>query len=182
MELGCIDIPEDEEKRQQQDEAKVSEYFKKLQTSASCGKPEDQHYLGLKYMHGSEPAEEDVVEAYKWFRLAASQGYPIATEYSDKLAERMSAEQISEAMKLVADWEPDADSCEAAGRELSGLKESEIRGESVVATRTFCCGGPNGSDSALWVYVPPSIHIEVGEIAEIWSGEKVSAVVWDVAG
>ena len=55
----------------------------------------------------------------------------------------------------------------------SGISESEIRDGSVVVARVFCCGGPNEKGTAIWFYVPSSINIEVGDIAEIWSGKEV---------
>lgn len=48
-----------------------------IQESADAGIAEAQYYLGLCYEQGSV-VKKDIEKAKKWYRLAASQSYPLA--------------------------------------------------------------------------------------------------------
>ncbi|MCP4316418.1 MAG: sel1 repeat family protein [Hyphomicrobiales bacterium] len=49
---------------------------------------------------------EDLVQAHMWFNLAGSQGNGHATVSRNRLAKRMTSEQIVEAQRLAREWEP----------------------------------------------------------------------------
>ncbi len=69
-----------------------------------------QHNLGLMYGNG-QGVPEDYVQAHMWYDLAAS-GFPPgeardrAARKRDKVAERMTPEQVAEAQKLAREWRP----------------------------------------------------------------------------
>lgn len=75
--------------------------------------------IGSHYRHGWEPVRRNLVLAFKWFSLGARAGYDNAAGYRDEVAARMSAGQLAEARKLVAEWVPDrvpdAAICKAEG-------------------------------------------------------------------
>jgi hypothetical protein len=51
--------------------------------------------------------QKDLVQAYKWYSLAAVDSRdPIPGRNRDLLAEQMTAEQLAEAQRLVAAWKP----------------------------------------------------------------------------
>ena len=59
------------------DENEQKEALSLIQESADAGIAEAQYYLGLCYEQGSV-VEKDLDLAKKWYRLAASQSYPLA--------------------------------------------------------------------------------------------------------
>ena len=63
---------------------------------------EAQTMLGERYSEG-KGVEQDNSLAYMWFSLAAAQGNKTAKENRDKVAKRMTAEQIAEAEKIAED-------------------------------------------------------------------------------
>jgi hypothetical protein len=60
-------------------------------------------YLGL---------EQDLVLAYVWYTLSFEAGVTIAEQYRDRLSQEMIPDQIAEAERLVAEWEPNPAECE----------------------------------------------------------------------
>lgn len=79
-----------------------------LAQGAGQGNAEAQLYLGVLYEYGRGVAR-DFVQAYKWYALAAqavSSKNPKAqaVKNRDYLAGQMTAAQLAEAKKLVADW------------------------------------------------------------------------------
>ena len=60
-----------------------------------------QNSLGGMYLFG-EGVPKDPVEAYKWFSLAAAQGDTNALNGQKLVAKSLSAQQLSEAKRLVA--------------------------------------------------------------------------------
>jgi TPR repeat protein len=66
--------------------------------------------LGVLYVSGLFTEElhvtPDVVEAYKWFSLAANAGESKALEEKTSLEAHLTPEQRAEAEKRVKDWKP----------------------------------------------------------------------------
>ena len=71
---------------------------------------EAQYQLGLLYAVGAG-LEQDFVQAYKWFSLAANKlsgmDKEIAQEDRDLVSQRMTSAQIAEAQRLVREWKPE---------------------------------------------------------------------------
>jgi len=66
-----------------------------------------QHYLGRLYAIGSVSGSPDLVKAYLWYDLAASNGRSLAARNKEQdIASKMSPAQIAEAEQLVAEWRP----------------------------------------------------------------------------
>ena len=76
------------------------EAVKWYRAAAGQGHRSAQNNLGSMYVRG-EGAPQDYIEAHKWFNLAAEQGHARATRSRDNLAEKMTADQIAEAQRLV---------------------------------------------------------------------------------
>jgi TPR repeat protein len=85
--------------------------FRLFCLSAHEGFGEAQHEVGRYYGWGIEPVQRDQVEGYKWLSLAEASGEKSAMQI-DALAKSMTPDQIAEAERLVAEWEPDPAECE----------------------------------------------------------------------
>ncbi len=59
--------------------------------------------MGLKFSAGKD-VDPNLVEAHKWFNIAAMRGNAQARQYRMELAEEMTAEEIAEAQRQARDW------------------------------------------------------------------------------
>lgn len=60
--------------------------------------------LGVVYSTGSNGVNCDLVEAHKWFNLAASQGHEEAAWCRADISEEMTAREIAEAQRRARQW------------------------------------------------------------------------------
>jgi TPR repeat protein len=60
--------------------------------------------LGVAYSTGSQGAACDLVEAHKWFNLAAVAGHEQAQQCRADVADEMSAREIAEAQRRAREW------------------------------------------------------------------------------
>ena len=60
--------------------------------------------LGIAYSCGTGGVGVDLVEAHKWFNLAASRGSEQGQSMRAEIAEEMSAREIAEAQKQARAW------------------------------------------------------------------------------
>ena len=60
--------------------------------------------LGVAYSTGSRGVDVDLIEAHKWFNLAALNGSVQAQECRADIAEEMSAGEIAEAQRQARAW------------------------------------------------------------------------------
>jgi hypothetical protein len=65
--------------------------------------PEDAFQLGLSAAVGLD-ADVDLVEAHKWFNIAALRGFNEARLRRQELAELMTAGQVAAAQKAAREW------------------------------------------------------------------------------
>jgi hypothetical protein len=80
--------------------------------SAHQGDQNAQYVLGKYYRQGSNLVLQDPIEAYKWLSLAAKDGDATTKRLRDVFARQLTPEQIAEAERLVAEWEPNPAECE----------------------------------------------------------------------
>ncbi len=59
--------------------------------------------LGLAYSTGRE-GRIDLVEAHKWFNIAAARGDRVAAQHREELASEMSRGEIAAALKAAREW------------------------------------------------------------------------------
>ncbi len=59
--------------------------------------------LGMMYSIGSQ-VEYDLVQAHKWFNLAAFKGSDVAAQYRKEIAAEMSRGELREAQKAARLW------------------------------------------------------------------------------
>ncbi len=74
-----------------------------VQSSAQGGSPDALYELGLMYCAGRD-VEFDLVEAHKWFNLAALRGNEEAKRYRTEISREMSRQQVSAAQKRARQW------------------------------------------------------------------------------
>lgn len=60
--------------------------------------------LGIVYSSGAEGIDVDLIEAHKWFNLAAMAGSERAQQCRAEIADEMSAREIIEAQKAARAW------------------------------------------------------------------------------
>lgn len=71
---------------------------------AASGDVQALYDLGIAYSTGSGGIPVDLVEAHKWFNLAALNGSTLAQECRAEIADDMSAREIAEAQRQARAW------------------------------------------------------------------------------
>ena len=71
---------------------------------AAAGEVQALYELGIAFSTGSGGVEIDMIEAHKWFNLAALNGSELAQECRAEIAEDMSAREIAEAQRQARAW------------------------------------------------------------------------------
>jgi TPR repeat protein len=65
--------------------------------------PESFFERGLAYSAGRE-GQVDLIEAHKWFNIAAARGDMVAARHREELASEMSRQQIAAALRAAREW------------------------------------------------------------------------------
>lgn len=60
--------------------------------------------LGVAYSTGGNGAECDLIEAHKWFNLAAARGHEEAAHCRADISDEMTAREIAEAQRRARQW------------------------------------------------------------------------------
>jgi TPR repeat protein len=71
---------------------------------AAYGDVDALYELGIVYSSGAEGIDVDLVQAHKWFNLAALSGSIEAQECRAEIADEMTAREISEAQRQARAW------------------------------------------------------------------------------
>ncbi len=74
-----------------------------VEVAALGGAPDALFELGLMYCSGREVGV-DLIQAHKWFNLAAVRGSEEAKSYRLELSSEMSKDQIAEAQRQAREW------------------------------------------------------------------------------
>lgn len=72
--------------------------------AAALGDPNGYFDLGVAFSTGSHGAPCDLVEAHKWFNLAALGGHEAAAGCRAEVSEEMTAREIAEAQRRARSW------------------------------------------------------------------------------
>lgn len=72
--------------------------------AASRGEAEAYFELGMAFSTGTDGAEIDMIEAHKWFNLAALAGVREGSLLRTEIAAEMSREEIAEAQRAARAW------------------------------------------------------------------------------
>lgn len=71
---------------------------------AAKGEPGACFDLGVAFSTGSNGANCDLIEAHKWFNLAAARGHEEAAYCRADISEEMTAREIAEAQRRARQW------------------------------------------------------------------------------
>jgi TPR repeat protein len=71
---------------------------------AAGGDAQACYDLGIVYSSGAEGVDIDLIEAHKWFNIAAAQGSERAASCRAEISDEMSAREIVEAQKMARAW------------------------------------------------------------------------------
>ena len=71
---------------------------------AAAGDPDALYELGVAYSTGTHGLHIDLVEAHKWFNLAALNGSARGQESRAEISEEMTAREIAEAQRQARAW------------------------------------------------------------------------------
>jgi hypothetical protein len=71
---------------------------------AAMGDVEALYELGVVYSTGTEGVGVDLIEAHKWFNLAALSGSCLAQQCRAEIADEMTAREIAEAQRGARAW------------------------------------------------------------------------------
>ncbi len=71
---------------------------------AAMGDPDALYELGIAYSTGTHGMDVDLIEAHKWFNLAALNGCERAQECRAEIADEMTAREIAEAQRQARAW------------------------------------------------------------------------------
>lgn len=74
-----------------------------MSAGPQCGGPDALFELGLMYCAGRD-VTADLVQAHKWFNLAALKGNDEAKRYRQEIARELSRVEIARAQKLAREW------------------------------------------------------------------------------
>jgi TPR repeat protein len=72
--------------------------------AASSGNINAYYDLGVIYSTGCHGISNDLIEAHKWFNLAAAQGHEEAAWSRADISEEMTAREIAEAQRRARAW------------------------------------------------------------------------------
>ncbi len=73
-------------------------------SAAAAGDAEALYELGVAYSTGTNGTEIDLVEAHKWFNLAALNGSVLGQQCRAEIADEMTAREIAEAQRQARAW------------------------------------------------------------------------------
>lgn len=71
---------------------------------ANGGKTAAYYDLGIMFSTGSHGAPCDLIEAHKWFNLAATDGHDEAAQCRADISDEMTAREIAEAQRQAREW------------------------------------------------------------------------------
>ncbi|HYD23562.1 MAG TPA: SEL1-like repeat protein [Croceibacterium sp.] len=72
--------------------------------AAAAGDTAAYYDLGVAYSTGSHGVAGDLIEAHKWFNLAAALGHEEASWCRADVSEEMTAREIAEAQRRAREW------------------------------------------------------------------------------
>lgn len=82
----------------------ADQLFATCLAAAASGDSSALFDLGVAYSTGSHGVECDLVEAHKWFNLAAVGGHDEAAHCRADIADEMTAREIAEAQRRAREW------------------------------------------------------------------------------
>jgi TPR repeat protein len=79
-------------------------YVARCLAAAAAGEVDACYDLGIVYSTGSHGVGADLIEAHKWFNLAAANGHEAAAWCRADVSDEMTAREIAEAQRRAREW------------------------------------------------------------------------------
>jgi hypothetical protein len=79
-------------------------YVARRLAAAAAGNTNACFDLGVIFSTGGHGVASDLIEAHKWFNLAAAAGHEEAGECRADISEEMTAREIAEAQRRAREW------------------------------------------------------------------------------
>ena len=76
----------------------------RLLAAAAAGEVDACYDLGVVFSTGGHGVEADLIEAHKWFNLAAAAGHEEASWCRADVSDEMTAREIAEAQRRAREW------------------------------------------------------------------------------
>ena len=105
MQLNPIDTGEARLVSESEKDLRIARYL----SAAAQGDVNAYFDLGVAYSTGHEDSATDLIEAHKWFNLAAAKGHEEAACCRADVSDEMSAREIAEAQRRARQWLASAD-------------------------------------------------------------------------
>ena len=86
------------------DLAKATALFDQHLAQASRGNAQSYFELGIAYSTGTDGCAIDLIEAHKWFNLAAVAGHAEAALCRADISDEMTAREVAEAQRRAREW------------------------------------------------------------------------------
>ena len=100
MELRAIDGGNGRIEQSDEAHATIGEYLKNYEN----GSIDALYDLGVAFSTGSHGCTTDMIEAHKWFNIAASKGHEEAAWCRADVSDEMTAREIAEAQRRARQW------------------------------------------------------------------------------
>lgn len=97
---GAVSLPETALAESSQDDLLIATCL----AAAAAGDTEATYTLGVAYSTGSHGVPCDLIEAHKWFNLAAVKGHAEAQMCRADVSDEMTAREIAEAQRRAREW------------------------------------------------------------------------------
>lgn len=97
---GAIPLSESSQAESSQDDLLIATCL----AAAAMGDNEATYTLGVAYSTGSHGVPCDLIEAHKWFNLAAVKGHTEAQMCRADISDEMTAREIAEAQRRAREW------------------------------------------------------------------------------
>ena len=134
-------IPQASSVRLSAGDTKELDEISSLKSSAETGDAWAQNNLGMMYQNG-QGVTQDVMEAYKWYHLAAAQGNTNAARNRDNLAVALTPDQEAESSWRIALFQIRFKNA-ASPADIPALKRSAEQGDGqaqIALGRLYCSG------------------------------------------
>ena len=76
---------------------------RQVRASSAANLPGNAFERGI-YLSAGRGGQVDLVEAHKWFNIAAAKGDRSAAQHRDELAEEMSRQELAAALRAAREW------------------------------------------------------------------------------
>lgn len=101
------DVNDEEKAKKDREIKKHLKGLKQVCKESNMQDPNYMYRIGDFYWFGTSPYPKDLVRAYIWYNLAASQGHYWASRAVKRVADLLSEKELKEAKNILENWQPE---------------------------------------------------------------------------